>query len=334
MKLGLIGAGRIGKIHGQVIINSIPEAEIVMVSDVYLKGAEEWAAQVGIEKVTDDYNELLANPEIDAVLICSSTDTHADIIIASAQAGKNIFCEKPIDFNTDKIRLALDEVKKAGVKFQVGFNRRFDHNFAKVREAVTEGKIGDVHIVKVTSRDCSPPPVEYVKVSGGIFLDMMIHDFDMIRFLCGSEAEEVFAYGSVLVDEGIGKAGDVDTAIVTIKFKNGALGVIDNSREAVYGYDQRVEVFGNKGVVVAENDYPTNIKVVTKEASTSVTPLYSCFDRYADSYKVEIEEFVKAVAGNAEIPVVGYDGLASVLVALAAQKSLEENRPVKVSEIK
>ncbi len=333
MKLGLIGAGRIGKIHGQVIISSIPGVEISMVSDVYLEGAKQWAEQNGISAVTDDYNEILANPEIEAVLICSSTDTHADIVIASAKAGKHIFCEKPIDFNVAKIKLALEEVKKAGVKFQVGFNRRFDHNFSRVRAAVNDASIGDVHVVKVTSRDCSPPPVEYVKVSGGIFLDMMIHDFDMVRFLSGSEPEEVFAYGSVLVDEGIGAAGDVDTAIVSIKFKNGALGVIDNSREAVYGYDQRVEVFGNKGVVTADNDFPTNINIMTKDAASGVTPLYSCFDRYAESYKIEIEEFIKAVANDLETPVVGNDGLASVLIGLAAQKSLDESRPVKISEI-
>ncbi len=333
MNLGLIGAGRIGKIHGQVIISSISGADIIMLSDVNLEQAQEWAAEVGINKVTNNYKEVLANLEVEAVLICSSTDTHADIIIESARAGKHIFCEKPIDFNTAKIKLALEEVKKAGVKFQVGFNRRFDHNFSKARDAAQNGDIGDIHIIKITSRDCAPPPVEYVKVSGGIFLDMMIHDFDMIRFLSGSEAEEIFAYGSVLVDEEIGKAGDIDTAIVTIKFKNGSLGVIDNSREAVYGYDQRIEIFGNKGVITAENDFPDNIKITTIRSTASTTPLYSCFDRYADSYRKEIEEFVKAVVEDTETKVIGNDGLVSVLMGLAAQKSLDEGRPVKLSEI-
>lgn len=333
IRLGLIGAGRIGKIHGEVVTYSVPNACIKMVSDINLDGVKEWADGLGVERVTSDHNEILQNPDIDAIMICSSTDTHADLIIEGARAGKHIFCEKPVDYNIAKIKKALAEVKKAGVKLQIGFNRRFDHNFASVRSAVQSGTVGDVHLVKVSSRDCAPPPISYVKVSGGIFLDMTIHDFDMVRFLSGSEVSEVFAYGAVLVDSEIGKAGDVDTALINLKFENGAIGVIDNSREAVYGYDQRVEVFGSKGVVMADNDYPTNVQIQTKDARSADTPLFSCFDRYADSYRAEDQAFVDAVEKDTDTLVVGNDGLAPVLIALAANKSLNEGRSVKISEI-
>ncbi|MBZ4644512.1 MAG: iolG, partial [Clostridia bacterium] len=253
IKVGVIGAGRIGKIHAQSVTYHIPEAEVKTIADVYADKIKDWAHSLGIENVTNDYHDILNDPEIDAVLICSSTDTHSQITIEAAKAGKHIFCEKPIDYDLDRIHAALKAVEEAGVKFQVGFNRRFDHNFKQVRELIKAGKIGEPHIIKITSRDPEPPPVEYVKVSGGIFLDMTIHDFDMARYLSGSEVEEVYAQGAVLVDPAIGEAGDVDTAVITLKFKNGAIGIIDNSRKAVYGYDQRVEVFGSKGCVTVSN---------------------------------------------------------------------------------
>ncbi|WP_105616213.1 inositol 2-dehydrogenase [Vallitalea okinawensis] len=333
MKLGLIGAGRIGKLHGEVITYHVDDATIEMVSDVYTEGLKDWAEPLGIQNITNDYKEILENPDIEGVLICSSTDTHADLIIESAKAGKHIFCEKPVDFNVEKIQFALDTVKDAGVKLQIGFNRRFDHNFNKVQREVKQGKIGDVHIVKITSRDPAPPPVEYIKVSGGLFLDMMIHDFDMARFLSGSEVEEVFTYGTVLVDEKIGEAGDVDTAIVNLRFKNGAIGVIDNSRQAVYGYDQRVEVFGSKGMVLAENDFPTTVKVLTDDAVTEDKPKYFFLERYKESYASELIAFVKAVKDDQEPLVIGNDGLAPVLIGLAAKRSLDEKRPVMIEEI-
>ena len=251
---GIIGAGRIGRVHAQSITNLIPNAKIKAVMDVYLDGVREWADTMGISDVYSDYNELLADPEIDAVLVCSPTDTHAEISIAAAKAGKHIFYEKPIDYDLNRIDMVLEAVKASGVKFQVGFNRRFDHNFARINQVTKDGVIGDPHIIKITSRDPEPPPVSYVKVSGGIFLDMAIHDFDMARFQAGSEVTEVYAIGDSLVDPEIGKAGDVDTAITTLKFENGAMAVIDNSRKAAYGYDQWVEFFGSKGSVEARND--------------------------------------------------------------------------------
>lgn len=327
-KIGLIGAGRIGKLHGEIVTYHVPGACIEAVSDVYTDGLKPWADGLGILKVTNDYKEILEDSEIDAVLIASSTDTHADLIIASAKAGKDIFCEKPIDFNVEKIREALDTVDEMGVKLQIGFNRRFDHNFSRVRELVDQGKVGDVHIVKITSRDPAPPPVSYIKVSGGLFLDMTIHDFDMARFLSGSEVEEVFAYGTNLVSDEIKAVGDIDTALINLRFRNGALGVIDNSREAVYGYDQRVEVFGNKGVVTVDNDFPNSAVLSNADTVTSEKPQWFFLERYKMSYVEELNEFVQALNEDRDPSVIGNDGLEPVYIALAAKESLETGRPV------
>ena len=259
MKIGLIGAGRIGKIHAENIAHHIPRAQISRIADVAADTVRDWAKGLGVSRVSSDAHDLLADPEIKAVLVCSSTDTHADMVIAAAEKGKHIFCEKPVDLTVAKVKKALAAAKKAGVTLQVGFNRRFDHNFRRVRDLVNQGAIGEPHILRITSRDPAPPSPEYVKVSGGIFLDMTIHDFDMARYLAGSDAVEVYAKGAVLVDPAIGKAGDVDTAVVTITFQNGCIGVIDNSRKATYGYDQRVEVFGSKGALSCANDTPTSV---------------------------------------------------------------------------
>jgi myo-inositol 2-dehydrogenase/D-chiro-inositol 1-dehydrogenase len=281
-----------------------------------------------------DYNDVLADPEIDAVLVCSSTDTHAEISIAAAKAGKHIFCEKPIDYDLDRIDMVLEAVKEAGVKFQVGFNRRFDHNFARINQVTKDGVIGDPQIIKITSRDPEPPPVSYVKVSGGIFLDMAIHDFDMARFQAGSEVTEVYSVGDSLVDPEIGKAGDVDTAITTLKFENGSMAVIDNCRKAVYGYDQRVEVFGSKGSIEARNDKETNTILRTAESVSEDKPLYFFLERYMASFAEEMKQFFEAISNDTEVPCGGIDGLNSVIIGLAATKSVKEGRPVKISEIR
>lgn len=330
--VGIVGAGRIGKLHAENIISYFPDVKLKSIADVYMDKSEEWAKNVGIENTYKDYHKIIDDPEIDAVLIFSSTNTHAEIAIAAAKAHKDIFCEKPIDPNPDRIREVLKAVDGAGVKFQVGFNRRFDHNFRAVRDMVQAGKIGDPHIIKVTSRDPNPPSIDYVKVSGGLFMDMMIHDFDMVRYLSGSEVTEVFATGAVLVDPEIGKAGDIDTAIVSLKFANGAIGEIDNSRRAAYGYDQRVEVFGSKGCITVSNDTDSSAVLSTSEAVTSEKPKFFFLERYKDAYISELREFFEAIKNNTQPPVVGIDGLKPVLIALAAKKSLEEGRPVKVEE--
>ncbi|WP_028856778.1 inositol 2-dehydrogenase [Psychrilyobacter atlanticus] len=334
LKLGIIGAGRIGQVHATSITNNVKNATVHMIADPFMNEDKiKWINELGIENITTDYKEILENKEIDAVLICSSTDTHSSISIEAARANKHIFCEKPIDHDLGKIQMVLEEVEKAGIKYQVGFNRRFDNNFKAIKDAVTEGKIGTPHIIKVTSRDPEAPGIDYVKVSGGMFLDMTIHDFDMVRHLSGSEVEEVYALGGVLVNSEIGEAGDIDTAIITLKLKNGALGVIDNSREAAYGYDQRAEVFGSLGSVAISNDSGSKAVISTKDGIVSEKPLYFFLERYMQSFGEEVNQFVEAIVNDKDVPVNANDGLQPVLIGLAAKKSLEEKRPVKISEI-
>ena len=331
LRIGVIGAGRIGKLHANNLKNAVPGAAVTAISDVNLLSAKALAATLGVGKVYQEYQQLLDDPDVDAVFICASTDMHSPISIAAARAGKHIFCEKPIDHDLGKIEEVLKAVKEAGVKYQVGFNRRFDRNFKKVRETVREGKIGDVHIVRVTSRDPEAPPPSYVKTSGGIFVDMTIHDFDMVRYLTGSEVEEVSVFGAVLVDPAIGEAGDVDTCVINLRFKNGALGVIENSRQAVYGYDQRVEVFGSKGAISAQNETANNTVLLTKEAVTMEKPLWFFLERYNDAFIQEAKEFVEACLQGKETPVGAYDGLQPVKIAIAARKSWQlGGQPVKV----
>lgn len=334
LKVGIIGAGRIGSLHAKSICYNVPTAKVVGITDVFAENAKKVADELGIEKVYADYKEMLADPEVEAVLVCSSTDTHADIAIEAAKAGKHIFCEKPVDLTPSKVEAVIAAVKEAGVKLQVGFNRRFDHNFANIHSMVNDGKIGDVHIVKITSRDPEPPSAQYAAVSGGMFIDMTIHDFDMACFMAGSEVTEVYANATCLVDPAIGEAGDVDTAIISLKFANGAIGVIDNSRRAAYGYDQRVEVFGSKGAAMASNDTPTNVVYMGADGVVSDKPLYFFLERYMQSFKDEMLQFVEAVIEDKPVPATGVDGLNAILIALAAKKSAAEGRPVLISEIK
>jgi myo-inositol 2-dehydrogenase/D-chiro-inositol 1-dehydrogenase len=303
------------------------------VADIDLAAARSLAGQFNAPRATADYHELLKEASIDAVAICSATDTHAQIICEAAAAGKHIFCEKPIDYDLGRIAQALEAVDAAGVRFQVGFNRRFDPGFAKARELVAAGRVGAIHMVRITSRDPSPPPLEYVRVSGGIFLDMTIHDFDMVRFLSGSEAEEVYTMGATLVDPEIRRAGDVDTCVVVMRLRNGALATIDNSRKAVYGYDQRVEVFGAAGMVQVANRTPDTHVQFAADGVHSATPLYFFLERYLDAYVAEMREFVRCVETGSRPPVTGRDGLVPVIMGLAATKSLKEGRPVKLEGI-
>ena len=335
LKIGVIGAGRIGKIHAGNIARFIPQAKLEGIADIKLTDEQKtWAQSLGARLVSTDPEVLLKDPSIEAVVICTSTDTHADLVIAAAHAGKHIFCEKPIDLTVAKVKAAIEAVKKADLKLQIGFNRRFDHNFARIREHTLAGGIGEVQMIKISSRDPAPPPPAYVAVSGGIFIDMMIHDFDMARFQAGSEITEVFAAGSVLVDPEIGKAGDVDTALVTLKFANGAIGVIDNSRKAVYGYDQRVEVFGSKGAAIAENDLPNTVKLYNEAGVIGEKPLYFFLERYKGAFIDEMTAFVDAVQNDKPVAVRGEDGLENMYAALAAGKSLKEKRPVTTEEIR
>jgi len=333
LNLGIIGAGRIGRVHAAALAYHIPSANVKIISDIRSEAAQEAAKEFGIPKACEDYQEILES-DVEGVVICSSTDTHSRIIEEAAAHGKHIFCEKPIDLDLQKIENALKAVEKAGVTLQVGFNRRFDPNFKKIKDSILAGKIGTPQIVRITSRDPSPPPLEYVKVSGGIFLDMTIHDFDMARFIAGEEIDEVFVHGANLIDPAIEKAGDIDTAVVSIKYKNGALCTIDNSRKAVYGYDQRLEVFGSKGCLISENNTPTRTQLWDSNGQSQDLPLFFFLQRYTDSYVAEMQEFVNCVLDKKKPSCSGNDGLIAVVIGLAAKKSYAEKRPVKISEIR
>jgi len=332
--VGVIGAGRIGKVHTESICNYVRNAKIKMVADPYMnEETKQWLLGMGVGSTSKDYHDIINDPEIDAVLICSSTNTHSNISLEAIAAGKHVFCEKPIDHDLAKIKEVIKALEGSDIKYQVGFNRRFDHNFAAVRKAVVDGKIGDTHIIKVTSRDPEPPSAEYAAVSGGMFLDMTIHDFDMVRFLAGCDAEEIYVQSAVLVDPAIGEAGDVDTAVITIKMENGAIAVIDNSRRAAYGYDQRAEVFGSKGMAATSNDTASSIVLSTEAGVTGEKPLYFFLERYMQSFATEVGCFIDAIENDTETPLGVVDGLKPVLMGIAAKKSVEEHRPVKISEI-
>lgn len=335
LKIGIIGAGRIGKVHLESISYHVKNATVTAMADPFMnEGTEKLIRSYGVSKVTKDYKDILNDKDIDAVLVCSSTDTHAAISIEAINAGKHVFCEKPVDHSIEKIQAVADALKEhPDIKFQVGFNRRFDHNFAAIRKAYDDGKIGEAHILKITSRDPEPPNPAYIKVSGGIFLDMTIHDFDMACFLTDSDVEELYVNSAVLVDPAIGEQGDVDTAIITMKMANGALAVIDNSRKAAYGYDQRAELFGSKGMVATSNDTVSSAVISNADGVTGEKPLFFFLERYMGSFSEEMRQFTEAVINDTEVPVGIHAGLQSVKIGLAARKSVEEHRPVKISEI-
>ena len=331
LRLGIIGAGRIGKVHCESIGRYVKDAVVACVADPFMNAdTEKTVKALGAEKVTKDYREILADKSIDAVLICSSTDTHAKISIEAIEAGKHVFCEKPVDHDVDKILEVKAALAKSNVKYQVGFNRRFDHNFEAVRDAIASGKIGHLDVLKICSRDPGAPPVEYIKVSGGIFLDMTIHDFDMVRFLSGDEVESVYAVGGVTVDKAIGEAGDIDTAIITMKLKGGTLAVIDNCRRATYGYDQRAEAFGALGQVAIANDCKSSAVISDANGVTAEKPLYFFLERYMHAYVKEITEFVDCIVNDKPVSVGIEDGLQAVAIGIAAKKSLETGMPVKL----
>jgi len=333
VRVGIIGAGRIGKIHADNLLK-LPRVEIKSMADLYANQAmQEWANERSIPQVTKDSMEIIRNPDIDAVFICSVTDTHVPLIIEAAKAGKHIFCEKPVSLDITQTQKAVDIARECGVKLQIGFNRRFDHNFKRIHAGVQIGEIGIPHIVKITSRDPNPPNEAYIKGSGGIFMDMAIHDFDMARFLCGSDVVEVYARGAVLVNPVFAQYEDVDTAIITLAFANGAIGVIDNSRQAVYGYDQRVEVFGSMGSLIANNDFPNSVEISTADKVYRDKPLNFFLERYNAAYIEETQLFIQAIQEGTDVPVSGNDGLQAELIALAAKLSCKMGIPVKLKDV-
>lgn len=333
LQIGLIGAGRIAQAHASTVAYRISNAQLAAVTDPIASAAQQVASKFRIPTIAPDYQAILADPQIDAILICTPTDTHAEIMKAAARAGKHIFCEKPIALTLPATDDALAVVAAGGVKLQLGFNRRFDANYARVRQAIVSGEIGTPQILHIISRDPAPPPIAYIQTSGGIFLDMTIHDWDMARFLSGSEIAEVYVQGGVMVDPAIGAAGDIDTHVTLLRFANGMIGTVDNSRQAVYGYDQRVEAFGSKGAIYTENNYPNSGVISNSSAIQRDRPFNFFMERYMDAYATEIAAFVEAVVNDKPIPVSGHDGRMALLVGLAAQKSYLERRPVRVAEI-
>jgi myo-inositol 2-dehydrogenase / D-chiro-inositol 1-dehydrogenase len=331
-RIGVVGVGRIGRLHADLLARRVPGARVSAVYDAHADSARSVGGELGVP-VTESVEALLASPDVDAVAICTSTDTHADLIVEASRMGKAIFCEKPVSLDLAEVDRALQAVEAAGVPFQIGFNRRFDPAHSSVREAVAAGRVGEPQLVRITSRDPAPPPMEYVRRSGGIFLDMTIHDFDMARYLTGSEVVEVFARGAVRVDSAFADAGDVDTAMVMLVHESGCLTSIDNSRRAVYGYDQRVEVFGSEGMAATENPLAHSGVIRTAEGTREAALPYFYLERYTSSYVREWEAFVTALAAGATPPVGTADARAPMVIGLAAQRSLREGRPVRVEEV-
>ena len=330
--IGVIGAGRIGSTHARLLTSEVPGARVAAVNDTRTEAARALADELGVRTVPSA-DDLLAAPEVDAVAICSSTDTHAALLLAAAEAGKPVFCEKPVSLELDEMDRALGAIEDAGVPFQIGFNRRFDPSHASVRAAVADGTVGEPQLVRITSRDPEPPPLSYVLVSGGIFLDMTIHDFDMARFVTGSEVVEVFARVALRFEQSYAQARDVDTAVVTLTHESGCLTVIDNSRRAPYGYDQRVEVLGARGLAASENPFAHSGLVRTSEGTRTAVPRAFFLERYRDSYVREWTAFVEAVAAGEPPPVTTRDARAPLVIGLAAQRSADESRSVRVEEV-
>lgn len=332
INMAILGIGRIGKIHLQNLWRHFPQVQVVAAADPI----------IALEKLRQDYPQVILSahaedvlnlPQVDAVAICTPTSSHAKLIDLCIQYGKHIFCEKPVDLSLARTAELVQKAKTAGIKMMLGFNRRFDPDFLQARKSVQAGRIGKIQIVKITSRDPGLPPLDYIKNSGGLFMDMAIHDFDMARYIMGKEVAEVYARGLVLVDPQVGEAGDIDTALTTLVFEDGTYAVIDNSRQAAYGYDQRLEIFGDLGMIQVENNQHHRNIISDAQGIHHALPLDFFMDRYAASYLNEMHYFTEALTHDKPLPATGEDGLKATIIAVAAKKSADEKRPVKISEI-
>ena len=331
LTIGVVGTGRIGSMHAQLLDGQVAGARLVAVADALEASAHECARAHGVPATSVE--AIISDPAIDAVAICSPTETHPDLIVAAAQAGKAVFCEKPISLDLGEVERALAATVRSGTALMIGFNRRFDPSHKAVHDAVASGQVGDPHLLRITSRDPAPPPLAYAAGSGGIFLDMTIHDFDMARYVVGSEVVEVFARGAIRLLPELAELGDVDTAVVTLVHDNGCLTVIDNSRQATYGYDQRVEVLGSRSLAASENPLAhTALFADAGGMRRAVLPSFF-IERYRTSYLAQWDAFVAALAGKGPVPTTGADGRAALVLGLAARRSLAENRPVAPTEI-
>lgn len=332
VKIGILGIGRIGKIHLENLCTRIEGVQVIGAMNPSVAGRE-YAKKFNVPLVTDNAEEIITHPDIDAILICTSSDVHAEYITRIAKAGKAIFCEKPLDLSLDKVKQVLKEVNDAGVPLMLAFNQRLDPHFQEVKQAIAFGKIGQLRSIHIISRDPAPPPISYINASGGLFMDMTIHDLDMARYLVGDEVDEVYARGNNLVDPAIGRAGDIDTGYLMLTFKKGVTALIENSRQASYGYDQRLEAFGSEGMIRTENPMKTTNSLISNTGVHLSMNLDFFMDRYATSYRLELEAFVQCLQQNTPMPITGEDGLKAMLIALAAKKSMAENRPVKLDEV-
>ena len=330
VRVAVLGVGRIGRRHARTVASQCPNAELSVIADPMETAARETAAELRVERWTTDIESVVADPEIDAVVIASSTDSHAPLIVAAAEAGKDIFCEKPIALDLEATDRAIEAVEKAGVRLHVGFNRRFDAGFVRAKGDIQRGKVGKVESIRDTMRDPAPPPRAYVETSGGLFRDMTIHNFDCVRWLVGSEVDEVSTMAAVLVDPMFAEVGDVDTSVVTLRFENGALGVIDNSRRSGFGYDLRTEIFGSEGALFVGYHHATPVTHLSG-SGVSTDHVYFFLERFAEAYVAEIRDFVDAIVSGRPASVTGQDGRAALALAYAAEASLKEGRPVEVA---
>ncbi|WP_170762471.1 inositol 2-dehydrogenase [Ruegeria lacuscaerulensis] len=330
LRIGLLGAGRIGRVHAQAII-SHPQSQLCALSDANSEAAESLAAEH--DATVRSSEEIIADPSIDAVLIATPTDTHSDLIEAATRAGKAVLCEKPVDLDLERAIACKSIADATGQPVMVGFNRRFDPSFSALKSAADRDEIGAAEMLSITSFDPAPPPVSYVQVSGGLFRDMMIHDFDMANFLMGQLPQHISAVGTSIIDPEIGRAGDVDTAVVTMSYADGKIAVIKNSRRSVYGYDQRIELLGSGGLLQAHNILENSVVKSTVDGVVGAKPTYFFLERYMPAYRAEWDAFVTAALSGSAMPVTLDDGVAALAMAEAATRSAQSGRPVAMSEV-
>ena len=330
LRVAVIGTGRIGRRHARTLAHQTPNAELVVIADAIEATARDMARELRVDRWTTDTSTIFDDPDIDAVVIAASTDSHAPLIIAAAEAGKHAFCEKPIALDLENTDRAIAAVEKAGIRLQVGFNRRFDKGYRRAKADIVAGRVGQIESIRDTMRDPAPPPRAYVAVSGGLFRDMTIHDFDCVRWLAGCEVVDVFAMAACLVDPMFAELGDVDTSIVTLRFENGALAVIDNSRRSGFGYDLRTEIFGSEGALFVGFHQDTPVTFMSA-AGVTTDHVHFFLERFDQAYVDEIRDFVEAIAGNRQVSVTGTDGRAALALAYAAEASLRERCPVELA---
>ncbi|MFL5761809.1 MAG: inositol 2-dehydrogenase [Thermomicrobiales bacterium] len=329
IRVGLIGAGRIGRRHAQTLANLIPQAELALIADASSDAARETAESVRVENWTTDPYSVIGDESIKAVVIASSTDTHSPFIIAAARAGKDVFCEKPIALDLEATDAALEAVEQSGVRLQIGFQRRFDKGFRRAKQLIDEGAIGKVEAIRDTMRDPSPVSRDYIATSGGLYRDMVIHNFDNVRWLVGADVSEIFAMGAVLVDPMFQEFGDIDTSVVSLRFENGALGTIDNSRRSGFGYDVRTEIFGSQGAVFVGYSRDTPLLHLTQDGVKS-DHVHWFLERFDDAYVEELQDFVKVIVENRQPSVTGVDARAAMAMAYAAEASRREQRLIQL----